>query len=153
MHLVCDEMLQGLARWLRAAGHDVLLPVPGAEDRDVVRMAANERRWLITRDRKICEHRLARNRVVLLRDNGLPGAARELRAALDLDWQAAPLTRCLVCNTTLVAVDPAGCPSIPPAVRARLDDARYCPGCGKVYWEGGHVRRMRARLAAFAGAS
>jgi len=150
MHLVCDEMLQGLARWLRAAGHDTLLPARGAEDRTVVRLAAEQGRWLLSRDRKLCEHRLARGRVVLLRDNGVAGAAGELRAELGIDWLAAPFTRCLVCNTPLAAVDPAACAAIPPRVRARLDDARHCPGCGQVYWEGGHVRRMRARLTAFA---
>lgn len=32
---VCDEMMKRLARWLRAAGYDTLVPEDGARDRAV----------------------------------------------------------------------------------------------------------------------
>jgi len=42
MRLLCDEMLAGLSRWLRAAGHDSLLVNAGANDATVL-AAARER--------------------------------------------------------------------------------------------------------------
>ena len=39
MRLLCDEMLAGLSRWLRAAGHDSLLVNAGANDAAVLATA------------------------------------------------------------------------------------------------------------------
>ena len=39
MRLLCDEMLRGLGRWLRAAGHDVVI-ASGEPDRALLDRAA-----------------------------------------------------------------------------------------------------------------
>ena len=39
MKLLCDEMLKGLARWLRAAGHDTELAEDGTSDRALINHA------------------------------------------------------------------------------------------------------------------
>ncbi|NIP59120.1 MAG: twitching motility protein PilT, partial [Gemmatimonadetes bacterium] len=34
----------------------------------------------------------------------------------------------------------------PRRVLAAKSEFRRCPGCGQVYWEGSHVRRIRERI-------
>jgi hypothetical protein len=49
---LADAMLGRLAGWLRAIGHDTAYE-PAAEDGDLVRRAWQERRILLTRDRRL----------------------------------------------------------------------------------------------------
>lgn len=142
---LCDEMLAGLARWLRAAGYDTALAAGGAGDGVLMALAAAERRLLLTRDRAILQRKGAGARVVVLAGVGLDAWARELGARLELDWRRAPFTRCMVCNT-LLTVAPDDAVALVPDRSRRLGPLKWCPRCARPYWPGGHVRRMAARL-------
>ncbi|MGM0434316.1 MAG: DUF5615 family PIN-like protein, partial [Pseudomonadota bacterium] len=50
MRLLCDEMLNGIAQWLRVAGHDTTVPTPGLPDDQLMAQARAEGRWLLTAD-------------------------------------------------------------------------------------------------------
>jgi hypothetical protein len=149
---LCDEMLARLARWLRAAGYDAALPAPGAADCDLLAEALASRRWLLTRDRGLTRHRRAADAVVLLDGDGTEGQARSLSAQLPIDWTAAPLTRCLVCNVELRTAGPDELASLPDGVKARDVPITACPACRRVYWPGGHETRIRRTLARLASA-
>ncbi len=150
MKFLCDEMLRGLGRWLRAAGYDTVIAGDGAADRDLLRQAAAEERIVVSRDRRLMEHRAAAGRVVLLGAEGTDACARELSARLSIDWSYRPFSRCLVCNTPLAQATVFDRAALPSAMAHLPEPLHRCPRCDKVYWEGGHVRRMRARLAGFA---
>jgi uncharacterized protein with PIN domain len=150
MKFLCDEMLRGLGRWLRAAGYDTVIAVDGAADRDLLRQAAAEERIVVSRDRKLLEHRAASGRVVLLSAEGLDDCARELSASLHLDWSYRPFSRCLVCNSPLVAATVFDRAALSPAMVGVTEPLQRCPRCDKIYWNGGHVQRMRTRLGRYA---
>lgn len=150
MRLLCDEMLRGLARWLRAAGHDTAVAGSGLDDCALLQRSAAEERVLLTKDRHLAAI-AAPTPVVLLNGDDLDGYARALRDALGLDWCHAPFTRCLLDNAPLVPAGPQDAWRMPAASRAAGDPLRLCPVCGRVYWSGGHVRRMAARLARWRG--
>lgn len=147
MKLLCDSMLKGLARWLRAAGYDTELPRPDESDRDIIERALHEGRWLVTRDRKLLEFRHADRTVIHLKANTLEDCVVELSARLPIDWQHRPFSRCLVCNRALEPASAARREAAPTDVRGQA--LWQCPACGRLYWEGSHVRRMRRRLADF----
>ncbi len=140
-------MLKGLGRWLRAAGYDTRIQEDGATDRAMLQTAEREARLLVTRDRKLTEFRHTADRVLLLESNSLEDCAQELSRRLALDWLYRPFTRCLVCNTLLVEAGKGAEEQVPASSRPYVGALHRCPTCGRVYWEGGHVRRMRARLA------
>ena len=50
MKLFCDEMLIKLGRWLRVAGYDTRIARQGMSDRQIMQLAREENRCLITRD-------------------------------------------------------------------------------------------------------
>lgn len=146
----CDEMLQRLGRWLRAAGYDTLIAAAGADDRELVAQACAEERWLLTRDRHMAEFRNGGGRVVLLAHNTLPGVVAEVSERFAIDWSVKPFSRCLECNTPVIPATGAQRRQLPAGALRLSDQAWYCPHCDKLYWEGGHVRRMRHTLENFA---
>lgn len=151
MKFLCDEMLSRLGRWLRAAGYDTLIAGQGVPDRELIDMARREGRLLLTRDRKLAEFRDAARTVLVLDGNGLESSVTELMSRLPVAWDFRPFSRCMVCNTPLETAAPEMLARVPPASRIRVRQLLHCPGCGRLYWDGSHVRRMRARLAAWNG--
>jgi len=146
---LCDEMLHGLGRWLRAAGYDTVIAKGGLSDQELAARCAGENRILLTKDRYLAATAAGIAPVVLVQGNGIDETARALRAALDIDWQYAPFSRCMIDNRPLESALPYLATHVPERSRAAGGPLRMCPECGRLYWSGGHVRRMQQRLAAW----
>jgi hypothetical protein len=149
MRLLCDEMLAGFGRWLRAAGHDTALAQPGRPDRELVERAAAEGRVLLTADRSMADRRTPVR--ILLLNNDFDADAEIVRRELSLDWLVAPFSRCVMDNAVLDEAGPQALARVPAEARGLPEPFRACPQCGRVYWPGSHVKRMRARLERWAG--
>lgn len=148
---LADAMLGGLARWLRILGYDVAYD-DSAEDRTLARRAVEEGRRILTRDRRLPREWRVEG-VVVVEAERAQEQLREVvrRLELDPDPERA-FTRCPRCNGELRPAEPdAVAREVPPGVLERHEFFRRCPGCGKVYWDGGHVRRMRRRLTDLLG--
>lgn len=146
---LCDEMLHRLGRWLRAAGYDTAIAEVGAPDGELLHQALNEGRMLLTRDRHLAHTGESSGKVLLLQQNTLNDLVAELTGRCDIDWLLSPFSRCLECNTPLVPADDAQRKHLPEGALSISSEARYCPCCDKLYWEGSHVRRMRHTLENF----
>jgi len=153
LRLLCDEMLKGIGRWLRAAGYDVAIAEGGAHDDDLVAHARAEGRLLLTCDRRLAVRAGEDPTIALLTTESLDEAAGELSARFGIDWLYAPFTRCLVDNTHLVPAATEDIAGLPATARQGAGPLMRCPRCGRVFWPGSHVRRMRARLARWRTAS
>ena len=153
---LADAMLGRLARWLRVLGYDTAFD-PDLPDAALVRLAAGEGRVLLTRDRHLLRE-LRPARALEIREDTPLAQLREVIDALGLAPPRELFTRCLVCNTPLetVAASMADAgtlggalrDTIPPSARELDGPVRRCAGCGRTYWPGSHVRRMRAALEA-----
>ena len=144
--LLCDEMLQGMARWLRAAGYDTALAEPGTPDEAVLALREADRRLLLTCDRRLAAAAGPRDALVL-RGNASDDWAAELTRRLGVEWLAAPFTRCLLDNRPLRPARAEERLRLPERLRSAGSPATACDACGRIYWPGGHVRRMTERLA------
>jgi len=142
-------MLHGLGRWLRAAGYDTVIAAGGLSDRAVVARCVDEHRILLTKDRHLATIVTGTAPVLLIQSGSIDEAAQALRIALNIDWQHAPFTRCIVDNRPLQAAPPHSVTQVPERSRAAGGPLRVCPECGRLYWPGGHVRHMQQRLAAW----
>jgi hypothetical protein len=142
-------MLRGLGRWLRAAGYDTVIPAGGIPDRELAARCAKEDRVLLTKDQRLAATVAGTAPIVLVPGDSIDEAARALRIALDIDWQHAPFTRCIVDNRPLEAAPPDLAMRVPERSRAASGPLRVCPECGRLYWPGGHARRMQQRLASW----
>ena len=143
---LADAMVARLARWLRVLGYDTAYE-PTLDDHALVALAAAEDRVLLTRDRHLLRE-LRPERALEVRSDVPLEQLRAVVDALALGPPGAPFTRCLVCNGALHEVDAAEAAHVvPPDSRGLPGPVRRCPDCGRVYWPGSHVRRMRAALA------
>jgi uncharacterized protein with PIN domain len=144
-------MLVRLARLLRAAGHDALLAEPGAADDALLALARAEKRVLLTRDRRLAMGAVGASMPSLfIEADGPQEQAAELARAYPVDWLRAPLTRCLVDNTTLRPATSQEIGCAPVFARDFAGPFRTCPGCGRLYWPGSHARRIMDKLRALA---
>lgn len=150
MRLMCDEMLLRLGRWLRAAGYDTAIVEGGADDAALIGRCAAEGRVLLTRDRRLAACAEACIPVLRLAEDTIDGQARALAGGLGIDWRHAPFTRCVIDNAVLAPAPPEAMAEVPPRSREAGGPLLRCPSCRRLYWPGGHVRRMRERLASWA---
>lgn len=146
VRFAADAMLGGLARWLRILGYDVAHDA-SIDDAALVRSAVEEGRRILTRDRRLPQEWRVEGIVVVEAEKPL-AQLEETVERLDLaPDESRAFTRCPRCNHPLEPAGPEEVRSeVPEAVFREQDEFRRCTGCGRVYWEGSHVRRMRRRL-------
>lgn len=142
---VLDVHLGRLAAYLRMCGFDARYR-NDYDDETLVSIADTEGRILLTRDRGL----LKRSRV---RRGYCVRASEPRRQIVDvlrryrLKDEIRPFGRCMACNGELEAVEEADLVESPP--RAALQaggELRRCRACGRLYWKGTHVERMRRLL-------
>jgi uncharacterized protein with PIN domain len=140
-----DAMLGRLARWLRVLGYDTFYDIAIA-DPVLVRLAQQEQRLLLTRDRHLLRE-LRPPWALEVRQNDPLQQLRDLVLELQLPAPGELFTRCLLCNAALQVLERAvALPLLPEGVRDLPGPVRQCPVCSRLYWGGSHVRRMRAAL-------
>lgn len=141
IRFVLDSHLGRLAAYLRMLGFDTLYR-NDFRDEELSRIAAGERRILLTRDRGL----LKRNEVThgyYVRDANARMQLIEVMRRFDLAGSVTPFARCLRCNNLLEPVSKeAVTDRIPPKSREHYNDFHQCHDCGRVYWGGSHYRRM-----------
>ncbi|MBN1283616.1 MAG: Mut7-C RNAse domain-containing protein [Proteobacteria bacterium] len=152
MKLACDVMLGRLARWLRVSGHDVFYE-GGIERSSLFRVAREEGRVIITRAGNWGELKAIPEYVVVSSDSLDEQLLELYRKLPGLDPLEGFLTRCVECNVPLEVIDrDAFREIIPPKAFDLAGRFSRCPSCGKILWEGTHVRRMKKRISDLARA-
>ena len=146
VRFVLDTQLGALARYLRMCGFDALYRNDWHDDR-LARLAADERRMLLTRDREILKRSIV-TRGYFVRADKPRVQLQEVCERLDLWKQFQPYRRCIRCNGLLVTVDKAAVEEVlEPRTKQCFDQFWRCDTCGRVYWRGSHVVRMEGLLA------
>jgi len=138
-----DTSLEHLARKLRLLGYDVVT-IRGARLEELLEAARRERRIVLTQSARH-PARYADVAVITV-PRGDPGPALRLLVAMHAP-AGEPFSRCMVCNEPLqrrTAFEARG--EVPGRVLRTARGLTYCPQCGRWYWEGSHVDRLRAWL-------
>lgn len=142
---LADAHLGGLARFLRMLGFDTLHD-PVLHDAEIRRIAHDERRIVLTRDRELLKCRdIARGCYV----HAIRVEAQlvEVAGRYALSTRARPFSLCLRCNVPLERVEKAAVAErLPEKVRLRHTEFTRCPACDRVYWPGSHYQRMLAAM-------
>ena len=138
---VVDVNLGKLAQKLRLLGFDSLFRNDFQDD-EIVKIAINENRIILTRDRGI----LKQNAVThgyWLRNDDPKKQVTEVINRLQLQKNFQPFTRCANCNGHLKELNKE-------LLKGRLsedtltyyDEFWECSGCSKIYWQGSHFRHI-----------
>jgi len=129
-----DLMLMRLGRWLRLLGQDVARP-EGESDAQLLLQAKKESRTIITRDKELFQACPGAGvECMLVRSSAISDQLLEMADAgvpLRLDPQ-----RCTLCNGLLEEKEMHGMKKW------------QCLDCKKLYWEGGHWKKMERMLEA-----
>jgi hypothetical protein len=142
---IADAMLGRLARWLRYLGFDTTYDA-AVDDGELVLRAEREDRVLLTRDRGLLERWRPRRAVFLPNYQPLP-QLRFVLQSLGLPPLSEREPRCTVCNGSLSSLHRAEAQGrVPTYVLQTQEVFFHCANCGRIYWQGTHVRRMRADL-------
>jgi uncharacterized protein with PIN domain len=145
---IADAMLGSLARWLRIVGVDTLY-FRVIEDAELVRIAKQEGRILLSKDTALCRSKRTGKRLLIRSDKTLE-QLKEVVKAFNISYGTMAIPkRCTLCNGVLV---PAGrnrvYAEVPDYVFQQNDAFLKCGECGKVYWEGSHRAAMVEILTA-----
>jgi hypothetical protein len=145
MKFIADAMLGRLAKWLRLLGFDVLY-YPDIEDREVIKISLEQDRTILTRDTRMLQCKGVRD-AVFIRSDHISEQLLDMKDMLVLH-DSNPGERCVVCNGNLYAVSDRGelQDLVPDYVYHNFESFMRCSGCGKVYWEGSHYKKIRERI-------
>jgi len=138
---IIDANLGRLARYLRLLGFDTLYR-NNYPDQEIARIAQQDRRIVLTRDRALLQHKSITHGYFVRSDKPRE-QVKEILARLDLYDHARPFTRCMRCNGEMedVAKDAVD-HQLQPRTRQYYDHFRRCTACGQAYWRGSHFERM-----------
>ena len=148
MKFIADGMLGKLTRWLRMLGQDVTYSNQ-FDDSELLAMAENGRRILLTRDSELCKRSIGKGIEAFY----VEGRTEAEKLAELAERFGFPLTidmnrsRCPRCNAKIELT-----PKEPLAVQVEKNTFIYydefwkCSNCGRVYWQGAHWEGIRATL-------
>jgi uncharacterized protein with PIN domain len=138
---VADCHLGKLAKYLRMMGFDTLY-FASIDDDDLIRLAREEDRIILSRDRELCTRKKAP--CLLLEPVDTVAQLKTVIGAYGLKTLHVPFSRCLVCNTPLQFIDKKEVSGrVPPKIEKFFSDFEICPKCERIYWHGDHYKRMK----------
>jgi uncharacterized protein len=155
---LADAMLGSIARKLRIFGFDTIY-MAHANDDEILKIGIEQDRVILTADKELFK------RIVKVGARGVlvSGGASELEDLVNILTKSEITSvnmngigsRCSVCNGPLEertsdqvknedGNDDEDLDVVPDRVIARHNQFFQCTACGKIYWEGGHLKRIRA---------
>ncbi len=141
---IADCHLGKLAKFLRLLGIDTLY-FPHIEDDDLIQLAKDEERIILTRDRSLSQRKNVP--VFYLEPKSTQEQLKVLIELYHLHEHPLSLSRCIVCNTPLQIIEKEKViERLPEKVKKYFDYFEYCPTCDRIYWKGDHYRRMMKYL-------
>ena len=142
---IADENVGKLTRSLRLLGFDTTF-FNGENDSQMVNIALEQNRIILTRDTHIQERRLITSgaiRAVLIRSDEIEAQTRQVLDELSLSELIKPFTLCLEDNQPLESRTKEEVRDrVPPYVFQTHNQYMECPLCHRYYWKGTHWQAM-----------
>lgn len=142
---IADTHLGKLARYLRMCGFDTLYG-NDYSDEEIIIIAGDEQRVILTRDRDLLKNKRAL-RGYCLRSEKCLDQLKEVIVRLDLKNSVKLFRRCLECNVPVVAVAKQDIIArLQPKTVRYFEEFHLCPSCRRIYWKGSHYDMMMSAL-------
>lgn len=142
-----DYHLQKLGRWLRFLGQDVEILNNRLIPSDIISKMRKEEYIFLTRD-NFWEGRSEIERVHIESDFLEEQLKQLIKQKLIKIDKENILKRCSECNYEIEKVDKESVKErIPPKTYLWLDEYWQCKNCGKLYWRGTHLDRIKRILS------
>jgi len=150
LRFIVDANVARIGRWLRMMGFDTLV-FNQPDDWEMVRIALEEGRIIITRDTQVVKRRVISTgqvRALLVSDDNPGVQIQDVIRKYNLrDYPLHPFFICLEDNTPLVPRLPGDVKDrVPPYVFKTQHEFVECPACHRIYWKGTHWQAMNRQL-------
>lgn len=147
MKFLCDQMLGTLAKWLRVYGFDTYFANSEINDDEILNIAKNEDRILVTRDKELI-HIARRENIknIEIETTDLEEQLKIVLKGLTVDTFNI-LSRCIVCNNVISQIKKESIKDkVPKGIFDSNDEFWFCKHCDKIYWKGTHYQNMLERI-------
>jgi len=140
-------MLGSLARWLRLFGFDTFYANSEMEDEELLQVAKNERRVIITRDKQlIAKGKKEKMAVIEINTTDLDEQLNLVFKNVNIDEKAV-LSRCSVCNNILNEIKKSEVKGkVPTKIFENNEKFWFCSKCNKFYWMGSHYEKILGKI-------
>lgn len=143
---VADSNLGRLARYLRLLGMDCLYS-NSYDDGTIARIASEERRTVLTRDRQLLQRKLITHGY-FVRNTDPQKQLVAVLARFDLRRQVKPFSRCTRCNGELgITEKNLILDQLEPKTKKYYEHFLRCDNCGQIYWKGSHHQQASAFIS------
>lgn len=141
---MADNMLQGLVRWLRFLGFPSLI---ASSIEELIKLSKVEQQALFLSASRKHLQKISDNKIYLVKSHIINEQLFEIDQSYKIFNKLRFLSICSLCNTTLTRVHKEELNGkVPQRVLASFNKFMICPLCNKIYWEGGHVQRIKGKL-------
>jgi uncharacterized protein with PIN domain len=147
MKFLCDRMLGTLAKWLRIFGFDTSFADANIEDEKLLRLAKDEERILITRDKNLTFAARRENiKSIQIISTDINKQLKQFLKNIKINENMF-LSRCLICNNLVEEINKRNVKnSVPVRVFENNKKFWYCKNCDKIYWKGSHFENMMQKI-------
>jgi len=145
---VVDGMLGSLSRWLRMLGYEADYPRDVSDD-ELLELTASKRAILLTRDAELYRRAKVRNlEAFFVEGDDEPKRLANTATRYGLRLKISSIvSRCPTCNSPLRKAETDEIRErVPKGSLKHYSDFWVCMGCGKVYWQGGHWKKINETL-------
>jgi len=145
-NFIVDAMLGNLAKKLRLLGFDSLYS-SSIEDDELLRIAKNENRVIITKDVQLAEIAKKHEIMTISITKG-----NEIEQFFQINEKiklgkcivGGNISRCPICNGELKHIEKKDVSNkVPVGVFENMNDFWICNKCEKMYWEGTHIKNLQ----------
>jgi uncharacterized protein with PIN domain len=128
----CDDTIGKLMKKIRLLGFDAM-QWKGESDKERILLTKSRDRW-----------RTYSGESFLIMSDGWKEQLEEVEKRYTLSKEMMPFTRCAECNTVLVDASPCEVKDlVPERILLSVSKFKRCPRCGKIYWNGTHVEKIK----------
>ena len=140
-------MLGSLAKWLRILGFDTFYANAEITDRDLLKIAKDENRIIISRDKELIFMGKRENLdVIEIKNIDLDEQLNQVLKHINIDENLI-LSRCNLCNTVLNQIEKDKVEGkVPKKIFDNNDKFWFCSKCNKFYWLGSHYDKITSKI-------
>ena len=143
---IVDAMLGKLVKKLRLLGYDSIYS-SDKDDDEILNVAKNEKRILITKDSQLVKQGIKKNvNVIEIVGNDEIEQFLQINKKVNLGKcvVSGNNSRCPVCNGELSSIKKdKALEKVPQKVLEKTNDFWQCEKCQKIYWEGTHIQNLQ----------
>ena len=147
MKFLCDQMLGNLSNWLRFFGFDTIYIKDEVSDDELLKIAKNENRIIISRDKELIIRADKRNlKNIKIKSIDLDEQLKNVLNKTKINKNII-LSRCSLCNNNLTKIKKQDFKNdIPNKIYDIFEEFLYCSLCNKIYWKGSHYDKILKKI-------